>query len=1021
MNLKKIKNGKGILWLLSILVLLCVSCGLILMVGAEDKPEWTGSDLQSRYVSSRMLTVPVKTVTAAGKSAQASAVVHLPDGSAQKVDSLFLEQTGKYSVSYTADLDGKLYSRQYTFDVVSANVLTGEKSTAVYGESEQYGDTGLMIGLAQNETVTFANTVDVESLTSAVAGETPLLELYVTPEHIGSTDFRRLYVTLTDSIDSTQTVTILLGEYADGRPETMLSVSPKGQQYTSWEWYSDNMFRGEDSWHAHANSAFNASYGTNVAQKDYPIRLWYESDTRRIFYHTLDGADILGNKKMLIDLDDTKYYNTLFEGFSSGRVRVSMRADKYNRDTLARFMVKRLGDIDLSKETADFGTTTIKVDSLFDLSNAPNAKIGGTYIVPDATAVDGEGIPLSVRTAVYYTNSGISGRVDVPLVNGRFATEKAGEYHIVYTATDRSGKTATTTVKVHTIDEIEKPTVSATVAPSATAGEWTDLSQITATGSYVTVSVAVNGEPIENAEAYVFERTGEHTVTYTATDICGQSAEKTYTVNVVSSSGAKCLTKPQLPDNFIAGCRYYMPELVAYTFDENGKNAVDTVCYITDNLGKRQVKNGEVCIPVVAENGEKVTVTYKAGETTVYETQIECVKAYIVSNGRTRIQIENYFKGDFEYTKNIDSMTCMATADSAEGNNKFVFARKLPAEEFSVMLGTIPDLSDYQSIRVSLSDPNTGVSVSFTIDCDTEESPDGYIRRAGYVSTGSGVNRTRISMPALYTRNGATVTGMYKDGQWVFNRDYSVRIALDDAGKPFNGFDNAEVYCTVSLENAKEGAAFNVFDICGQSISSNPLDAIAPAIRVEGNYGGNKTLGSSIVVGKATAFDVLDAMTTLGVSVTAPDGSFVTSDDGVLLENAACDREYTFTVDQYGTYAVYYRAFDSLGGNMGQFSYSYTVNDSTAPEIEFKTEVPTTGKVGQAFVIPGFSVTDDTTAAENIIVYKCVVAPNLDCTYLKGNANSYVPKAEGKYTVIVTATDERGNVCVKSFIVDVKA
>ena len=1020
MDLKKTKNKKSVLWLVCILALLSVSLGAILVASADDIPAWTGNDLQPRYVSNRMLTVPVKTVTAAGQSAQASAVVHLPDGSAQKVDSLFLEQTGKYTVSYTADLDGKLYSQQYAFDVVSANVLTGEKSTAVWGESEQYSDTGLMIGLARGETLTFANTVDVASLTSATAGETPLLELYVTPERIGSTDFRRLYITFTDSVDPTQTVTVLLGEFADGRPETMVSASPKGQQYTSWEWYSDSIFRGEDSWHAHANTSFNATYGANNhAQKDRPIMLWYESDTRQIFYHTLDSANVSSNKKMLIDLDDTKFYNTLFEGFSSGRVRVSMRADKYNRDTLARFTVKRLGDIDLSKEVADFGTPSITVDSPFALDDVPNAAVGGAYLVPAATAVDGEGTPIPVRTAVYRTNNGISGRIDVPVANGRFVTDKSGEYHIVYTATDRGGKTATQTVKVHTRDGIEKPTVSASVANTATAGEPTDLSQISLTGSCATVSVAVDGVSVETVSDYVFERTGEHTVTYTVTDVCGQTAEKTYTVTVTSPSAPKCLTAPQLPDVLIAGCRYYMPELSAYTFDENGKTAVTTECYITDNRGTRKVARGEVCVPAVAKNGDEVTVTYKAGEDTVYQTEIGCVQAYTVQNGRNRIQIENYFVGDLEYAKNTDSMTCTATKDG--NDNAFVFARKLPAEEFGVMLGTIPELSSFDAVRVTLFEPETGVSISFTVDCDLDVSPDGYRRKAGYVSTGTGVNRTRISMPALYIRDGGTVTGMYKNGNWVFNGDYSVRIALDDNGNPFNGFGDAEVYCRVSMEGAKAGAAFNVYDICGQTISSNPLDGIAPTIRVEGDYGGDKTLGSSIVVGKATAFDVLDAMTTLGVSVTAPDGSFVTSDDGVLLENVSCEREYTFTVSQYGTYAVYYRAFDSLGGNTRQFSYSYTVSDNTAPVIEFKSDVPTTGKVGTAFVIPDFTVTDDMTASENTIVYKSVIAPNLDSSYLKSNANSYVPKYAGEYTVVITAIDEHGNTCVQSFTVEVSA
>lgn len=1019
MNLSKTKTKKGALFAVCILTLLFLSLGSVLMAGADDMPVWNGDDVQARYTSNRMLVLPKKTVTVGGKTETASAVVRFPDGTAKKIDSLFLEQTGAYTVSYTANVGCRLYSESKEFRVVSANVLTGANSTAAWRYSEKYADEGLMIGLAQGETVTFANTIDVASLTSATAGITPLLELYVAPENIGSTDFRRLYVTFTDSSDPTQTVTVLLGEYADGRSETMLSASPKGQTYTSWEWYSGNMFRGEDSWHAHANSSFGAAYGANgYAQKDRPIRLWYESDTRQIFYDTLDTSDITACKKMLIDLDDPTYYNTLFEGFSSGRVRVSLRADKYNRDVLANFMIKRLGDIDLSRTVADFGNApTIALDGALETDNMPAAVVGGTYPVFAATAADGEGMTCDVQTSVYHTNNGISGRTDVAVTDGRFVTAKAGEYHIVYTATDRGGVTATKTVKVRTQENIAAPTVTPQIALSVTAGEETDLTAYEATGDGVAVDVLVNGAPAENPSAYVFERSGENTVTYSVTDIRGQTATESVTVNVTPRSVPVALSEPQLHDVLIAGCRYYMPSLTAYTIDGDGKKAVDTVCVVTDNRGSKTVKSGEVYIPAVANNGDEITVAYKSGETTVYQTDIMCIKAYAVSNGRKRIQIENYFVSNgFGYTKNNDSMTC-TVADTQ--NAEFTFARKLPAEGFSVMLGTIPEKSAYSSINVMLYEPESGVSVSFAIDCDIDESPDGYVRKAGYVSVGSGVNRTRISMPALYIRDGGTVTGMYKEGTWVFNRDYTIRISRDDQGRPFNGFGDAEVYCSVSLTDAKQGAAFNVHSICGQTVSANPLDGIAPVIKVYGDYGGDKAVGDSLVVLKATAFDILDAMTTLSVTVTAPDGSPVSSADGIKLVNVPCDREYRFTAETFGTYLVTYSAYDTLGGNMSQFAYNYAVRDNTAPVITLATDAPTSGKVGTAFVIPDITVSDDVTAADKIIVHKSVIAPNFDNVYMKGNA--FVPQYAGVYTVVITAIDERGNASVLSFDVEVAA
>ena len=136
MNLMKTKTKKGALFAVCILALLCLSFGSILIAGADDVPVWGGDDVQTEYVSHRKLTLPIKTVTVGEKTETAAAVVRFPDGTAKKVDTLFLDQTGEYTVSYTAKIDGKVYGKTDSFAVVSANVRTGENSSAVWARSE---------------------------------------------------------------------------------------------------------------------------------------------------------------------------------------------------------------------------------------------------------------------------------------------------------------------------------------------------------------------------------------------------------------------------------------------------------------------------------------------------------------------------------------------------------------------------------------------------------------------------------------------------------------------------------------------------------------------------------------------------------------------------------------------------------------------------------------------------------------------------------------------------------------------
>lgn len=1026
MNLKKKKMRKSALWFVCILALLCASLVSLLVAGADDAPVWTGDDLQTEYVSNQTIAVPTLNVAVGGESATAKAVVTQPDGTAVYADTVFLEQIGDYTVSYTANVGGKLYAQSKTFTVVSAIVLTGENSTAVYEYNAQYEDSGLVLSLAQGETATFANTVDIRAFTSENATATPHIELYAMPENKGKSDCRRLYITLTDAIDSAQTVTLLLRDYADS-DYTVTAASVNGQQYTSWEWYTGKVFHGEDVWHAHMNSSFGANYGTNnYVQKERTIQFWYENDTKRFYYHTLDNKVLSSCKKMLIDLDDTAYYNTLFEGFSSGRVRVSMCATDYSRDVPAKFMIKNLFGIDLSKKVANFGDAPeITVDgTMFDLEDVPKAVVGGSFPVPEATATDGEGMAADVQTEVWYSAGEFSARLPVPIANGRFSTEKAGFYRIVYSASDRSGKIGTSTITVQT-GESDAPTVSATVSSTATAGQMVTLPEATVTGDGVKVSVnvSVGGEAAivqkdTDGAFFVPEQAGEFTVVYTATDAQGRSATQTYTVTVAPNATPTALQAPELPDVFIAGCRYYLPEVTAYTFDENGKKAIDTECFVTDNLGTRKIRNGYVYIPAVKNNGDTVTVAYKVGETTVYENDdVICIQAYTAYSGRNRIQIENYFIGnDMAYTKSDAAMTCTATGNNAG----WTFARKLPAEGFGVTLGTIPELSDFAAIKVTLADVENETSISYTIDCDTKTYPDGYVARSGYITVQNGAEKTRIAMSTLFTGAGATVAATYNDGKWMFNRNYSLRVVFDDQGRPFRGFGDAQVYCIVSMMGGKQGAAFTVSDICGQMISANPIDGVAPVVKIFGDYGGVQTLGSTATVRKATAYDVLDPMSVLTVTVTAPDGGKVTSEDGVELSGVAPLTEYAFKLSQYGVYTVTYRAYDSLGGNMTQFTYTVTSRDDVAPVITYKSDPPQKCKKGTAFVLPDIEVTDNADDAADITVYKCVIPPRGMPSYLGEKSNSYIPKDTGVYTVVITAFDASGNASVVSFDVTVE-
>lgn len=1023
MNLMKTKTKKGALFAVCILALLCLLFGSILIAGADDVPVWGGDDVQTEYVSHRKLTLPIKTVTVGEKTETAAAVVRFPDGTAKKVDTLFLDQTGEYTVSYTAKIDGKVYGKTDSFAVVSANVRTGENSSAVWARSEQYDDTGLQVSLAQGEILEFSNTIDITQYTSEtnVDGREPLIEMYATPAVVGKEDFRRWYITFTDSVNPNETFTVLVRNW-ESDTYSVVSAAAYGQEYTSWQWYDQKVFRGEEGWQTPMGHSFTAQYAHNAAQKNRPYKMWYEDDTKRIYYDTLDLAPAQEWKVMMSDLDDPTYYNRLFEGFSSGRIRLSIRADEYMSTKPATFTVKRVADIDLTRAVADFGDApTITVDGVFDVENAPNAKIGGTYPVPAANAADGEGQPCAVSVNAYYVNGSV--RLPIPVENGRFATDKEGRYSIEYVAVDASGVQTVKKIAVQAVAEVAAPELTVVKGDTeGTVGKPVMLGVASTVSANASVSVTVvkGDETIAVRDnRFVPERTGTYTVTYTVTDVCGQSESESYSVAVSAADAPVCLTEPQFPKYLIAGGRYVLPELKAYAIDVANATEVDTTVYVTDMRNTFVVPRGNVYIPAVENNGDRVTVTYKVGDATVYERAIPCVQAFRNERGRKILLMENFFVSDaFAYDKYDTYMTCTAT----QANASWEFARALPAESFSLTLGMIPEYADFASVKVTLSDStDENNAVSYYIDRTPVDYGGNMVRNIGFIRVANGKNVTRLQSDTLFASDtGATrtVIGAYANGSWLFNGNYSVRIVNRDDGKPFSGFEG-DVYCKVTLADGKVGARISVSNICGQTISANPLDSTAPTVVIEGDRGGRMPIGGTATVRKATAFDVLDPMTALSVSVTAPDGSAVTATDGTLLSDVPCDREYEFTVNVYGSYAVLYRACDAFGGNVRQIGYNVLVRDDVAPIITLKSAPQTNGKIGTAFVIPDIEVTDNVTAREGITLHKTVIAPNTAATLLGGSSNAYVPKYTGVYTVMITAFDEQGNASIVTYDVTV--
>ena len=193
--------GRGRIIALAACLLLLLASVCLLAVGAfaAQADGWSAISIEEEYSYGDTFTVEKRTYTKDQKSYDAECLAVLPDGTQTKAESIDLDQAGIYELRYSALCDGALYTDVQSFKVqYPAYYYNSDGTSVTYGKgnfaSGIHGD-GLVVRLAQNDTLTFTHLIDVNDITKDVT----LFSGYITPDTRGVEDFTRFYITLTDS------------------------------------------------------------------------------------------------------------------------------------------------------------------------------------------------------------------------------------------------------------------------------------------------------------------------------------------------------------------------------------------------------------------------------------------------------------------------------------------------------------------------------------------------------------------------------------------------------------------------------------------------------------------------------------------------------------------------------------------------------------------------------------------------------------------------------------------------------
>jgi hypothetical protein len=129
------------------------------------------------------------------------------------------------------------------------------------------------------------------------------------------------------------------------------------------------------------------------------------------------------------------------------------------------------------------------------------------------------------------------------------------------------------------------------------------------------------------------------------------------------------------------------------------------------------------------------------------------------------------------------------------------------------------------------------------------------------------------------------------------------------------------------------------------------------------------------------------------------------------LEGVDASKSYDITLAKYGLYSIQYAAKEENWiGNTNEFTNYVYVMDEEAPVITITSEYTRTAKVGEAIILPTFTVSDNLTEEANIVIDRFVQNPTGRLVRIPYVSNSVVATYEGTYFFRIMAKDEYGNI-----------
>jgi len=985
----------------------------------ETLPVFAAFDFAAEVAFGTNVTLAEWQISKGGAACAYTVQTTKPDGTKVDGKDLVADQLGIYETRYTVSYgenESATYYRYFTARNSSIDAFLTQSATVQKEIGTAWFNnnlTGVILSADTSFSAEYVNEIDLSDNTK----DDLLVELAVIPEIIATENFSQLLLTFTDVENSDNYFVIeLLSGSQSGDPisRTYVKAGAPNQIRSGMQNGSRDRLHIGGRYGTFSLFSFSGYY-TAAETGNKTMRLYYDN-TEKSVYLCYQGD----SKVEIVDFDDPACFNTLWGGLTSGKVRMTVQTQGYAAGK-ASVLLKSVDGFDLTKEyLVEEEKPFIVVDTLDYAENQfPNAVVGKAYDLFAAKAYGKLQGALDYAVEVYYDYGGAE-EEKVDITNG-FTPNKVGEYTVIYSVEDfyHTTNQKMLTLRAVAVDDYAeiRSNVSSADDKRLFVGERDTLKAISAYGGVGDLKVETSlvdedGAAVEvNAKnEFILEKAGTYTVLYKVTDYL--HTEKTFAYTIECSISEKPIVNDEayLPNGFVRGFTYTLPEIVAYDYSESGekrkaKAQISVWSEDGDELYETVAADGKYTAK--AEHGDNVIVKYVIGGANGYLIKNYTVAIHDVVNTET----QDVDKSKLFVTQNVSQVVAEESylTFTLEQNAKIGYINSLTENSITFRIGAIVDAENaIGRVKAYFTDSkNANIRVRVDMVFDGSENVKLYNNGVGaeVVLNGSMLNECNV------------FKFVYRNGEYSLCDNNGVILYTFEEtvnGDTFAGFTSGKVNVDFEMENVTGSPKFVIAEIGKYNVNSETDDSAPPQIYFKDEIKGFALVGDTVYLPAAISADVVSPTAQVLVKVTV-NGKVVKDVDGIDLQNVDGTIARSFVASQTGIYRVTYLYSDALG-NSNEYHKAVSVVEKNAPTLIINGDVQATAKVGDTIDVPDFTVSDDTTATDKIKKKAYVITHTGTFVSVDGD---YTFEETGTYTLRYVAYDEFYNYTITDFTIEV--